>query len=91
MPIKSGFAHAIAGSCSILLSAYLSAHSDLIRMFTEITGQWIVVVTPVEIAPEIVGLITIVSILMFLWGVAYHRVRHGRKTTDSSQIQVKRL
>lgn len=88
MPIRSGLSHAVAGFCGILLSAYLSAHSTLINAYTESTGTFVVEITAVPLEPEIAGLVATMSVLTFIWGVAYHYARHGRSEASSGNVEI---
>ena len=77
MPIQSGISHAAAGLLSILLAAYISAHSSMIKDATEHVGDIVVASVSTPLDAELIGLVTIMTVLSFVWGVAYHMSRHS--------------
>lgn len=78
MPIRSGLSHAMSAFLAILVSAYLNAHSTILQDVTDAVGKVIVEITAVQLDSTVAGLVAITSVLTFLWGVAYHHIRHGR-------------
>lgn len=90
MPIRSGLSHAVSAFLSVLISAYLSAHSAQLQKVTEGVGKFIVEITAVPLDSTVAGLIVITTVLTFFWGVAYHHIRHGRGESQNG-IEVIRL
>jgi len=77
MPLQSGLSHAGSGVLTVLLGAYLSAHSDLLRTFSVWVGGIVTTVLGVPLSQRIAGVLVVMATVMFLWGIGYHYTRHG--------------
>jgi len=80
MPAKSGASHAFAALVSIVLgsviSSYVEVHAEPVSRVTTGIGGLIVNRAGVPLSKEMSGVIVVVAVLSFVWGVAYHLARH---------------
>jgi hypothetical protein len=83
MPLQSGLSHAGSGVLTVLLGAYLSAHSDLLRTFSVWIGGIVTTVLGVPLSQRVAGVLVVMAAVMFLWGVGYHYTRHGVGNSDT--------
>ncbi|MFT4921436.1 MAG: hypothetical protein ACI8XM_000633 [Haloarculaceae archaeon] len=85
MPAKTGASHAIASLGSILLGAYISAHTSLVTGISQSIGESVLSAIGVSLHESVTGMLLISTGLAFMWGIAYHFARHGSETNvDSS-------
>ena len=77
MPLQSGLSHAGSGVLTVILGAYLSAHSELLRSFSVWIGGMVITVLGVPLSQRVAGVLVVMAMVMFLWGVGYHYTRHG--------------
>lgn len=85
MPAKTGASHAIASFGSIVLGAYISAHTSLVTGISQSIGESVLATVGLSLPESVTGMLLISTGLAFLWGVAYHFARHGSEGTPSSQ------
>jgi len=77
MPAKTGASHAIASFGSIVLGAYISAHTSLVTGLSRSIGESVLSTVGLSLPESVTGMLLISTGLAFLWGVAYHFARHG--------------
>ena len=77
MPAKTGASHAIASFGSIVLGAYISAHTSLVTGISRSIGESVLSTAGLSLPESVTGMLLISTGLAFLWGVAYHFARHG--------------
>lgn len=82
MPVKSGASHTGAALSSLLiggvLNSYFTAHASTVAKAVQSIGVTLVEATGLPVSPDVSGLIVVVSVLSFIWGIAYHHGRHSR-------------
>jgi hypothetical protein len=80
MPAKSGASHASAALVSIILgaviSSYIKVYAEPVARVTETIGSLVVTQVGLPLPEEMSGVLVVVVILSFVWGVAYHIARH---------------
>lgn len=84
MPAKTGASHAIASLGSIVLGAYISAHTSLVTGISQSIGESVLSAIGVSLHESVTGMLLISTGLAFLWGVAYHFARHSSETELAS-------
>ena len=80
MPAKSGFSHAFAALISIVIgsviSSYIEMYAKPVGRITEEVGTVLTSNIGLSLSEDVSGVLVIVAILSFIWGVAYHLARH---------------
>lgn len=84
MPLKSGLSHGLSSLLAIYITAFLSANSKLLGQLTVEIGRIANSVMEISLSPHFVGLVIIMSILTFLYGIVYHIFRHGNQQVSGS-------
>ena len=84
MPAKTGASHAIASFGSIVLGAYISAHTSLVTGISRSIGDSVLSTVGLSLPESVTGMLLISTALAFLWGIAYHFARHSSEAASAS-------
>jgi len=80
MPAKAGASQSTGYLLSVLISGllieYILAYLPSFRQISRIAGQVLTTYTSVPISTEVGGMMLVTTVLVGLWGVAYHLYRH---------------
>ena len=80
MPAKSGASHSFAALISIVIgsviSSYIEMYVEPVARMTNRVGAIVTSDLGMPLSEEVSGMLVIVSLLSFIWGVAYHFARH---------------
>ena len=80
MPAKAGVSHSTGHLVSVLISGllieYILAYLPSFRQISRIAGRLLTSYTSVPISTEVAGMVLVTTVLIGVWGVAYHLYRH---------------
>ena len=81
MPAKSGGSHAFSSVASVVLSSvlagYIDTQSGTVAGITEGVGLFVTETLGIPMPEEVAGMVLLIAVISFVWGVVYHYARHG--------------
>jgi cellobiose-specific phosphotransferase system component IIC len=80
MPAKSGASHSFAALISIVIGSIISSYIEMyvkpVASVTERIGTIATSNLGIPLSEDVSGMLVVVALLSFIWGVAYHFARH---------------